>query len=127
MEAHTTCGKLVLDLDKILVEKKLELDGKERDLELRTGALAEAQAWGHNPQDNHDKSVEFVELWWLLWDAEVDHAFETSWLAALVEDVSQVLENLGMPPIPGIPPGSTYGQRHPGGGGCDPGAREGGI
>jgi hypothetical protein len=44
MEAHTAHGTLELDLNKILAEKKVELDGKERDLELRATALAEAQA-----------------------------------------------------------------------------------
>jgi hypothetical protein len=33
----------------------------------------------------------------------VDHVIEASQLAALVGGVSQVLENLGMPPISGIP------------------------
>jgi hypothetical protein len=29
MEAHTTHGKLILDLDNILAEKKVELDRRE--------------------------------------------------------------------------------------------------
>jgi hypothetical protein len=29
MEAHTTHGKLILDLEKILAEKKVELDRRE--------------------------------------------------------------------------------------------------
>jgi hypothetical protein len=97
MEAHTAHGMLELDLNKILAEKKVELDGKERDLELRATALAEAQAWGHNPQHNHDEPMEFVEPRRHLWDVEASR------LAALVKDVSQVLENLGMPPITGNP------------------------
>jgi hypothetical protein len=47
--------------------------------------------------------MEFVELQRLLQDVEVDHAIEASPLAALVVDVSQVLENLGMPPTQWIP------------------------
>jgi hypothetical protein len=88
MEAHTTLGRLILDLDKILAEKKVELDRKEWDLELRVAALAKAHAWGLNCQDNHDKLMEFFELWRLLWDIKADRAIKASRLAALVGDVS---------------------------------------
>jgi hypothetical protein len=84
-------------------ERKEEHDGRERDLELHMGALAEAQARGLYPQDNHDKLTEFVELHGLLWDTEVDHIIDADRLATLVRDVSMVLEDLGMSPIPGIP------------------------
>jgi hypothetical protein len=47
--------------------------------------------------------MEFIELRQLLWDIKGNHAIEDSWLAAQVGDVSQVLENLGMPPILGMP------------------------
>jgi hypothetical protein len=47
--------------------------------------------------------MEFVKPQWLLRDIEADHAIEASPLAALVRDVSQALENLGMPSILGIP------------------------
>jgi hypothetical protein len=47
--------------------------------------------------------MEFIELWWFLRDVEVDHAIEVRRLATLLGDVSQVLENLGMPAILGIP------------------------
>jgi hypothetical protein len=78
MEAHTAHSKHILDLNKILVEMKVELDGRERDLELRTTALAEAQARGLNPRDNHGELMEFIELWQLLWDVEVDRAIKAS-------------------------------------------------
>jgi hypothetical protein len=47
--------------------------------------------------------MEFVELQRLLWDVEVDRVVEAGRLATLVRDVSQVMENLSMPPISGIP------------------------
>jgi hypothetical protein len=42
MVAHTTRAKHSLDLDKMLGEKKVELDGREHDLNLREAMLAEA-------------------------------------------------------------------------------------
>jgi hypothetical protein len=51
IEAHITRNKHVLILNKMLGEKRVELDERERDLELRTVALAEAQAQGLNPRD----------------------------------------------------------------------------
>jgi hypothetical protein len=36
IEAHTDCGKLVLNLDKMLEEKRVDLDEREQDLELRS-------------------------------------------------------------------------------------------
>jgi hypothetical protein len=65
--------------------------------------LAEAQSRGINPRDNCDELMEFIELRWLLQDIKVDRITEAGRLGALVREVSQVLENLGMPPIPGIP------------------------
>jgi hypothetical protein len=47
--------------------------------------------------------MEFVELQRLLRDVEVDRVVEAGRLATLVRDVSQVMENLSMPPISGIP------------------------
>jgi hypothetical protein len=44
MEAHIACAKHSLGLDKMLGEKKVELDGRERDLSLREAALPEAQS-----------------------------------------------------------------------------------
>jgi hypothetical protein len=58
---------------------------------------------------------------------EVDRIVDASWLAALVRDVSKVLEDLGMYPIPGIPLGHAHSRRHPGGSGRHPRAREGGL
>jgi hypothetical protein len=72
-------------------------------MELHAVTLAEAHAWGLNPQDNHDKLTEFIELRGLLQDVEVDHVVEAGRLATLVRDVSKVLEDLGMSPIPRIP------------------------
>jgi hypothetical protein len=53
-------------------EKRDELDEWECDLELCKVVLAEAQAHGLNPQDNHDELTEFVELRRCLRDIEVD-------------------------------------------------------
>jgi hypothetical protein len=47
--------------------------------------------------------MEFIKLWRLLRDFEVDRVIKAGWLATLVRDVSQVLANLGTPPIPEIP------------------------
>jgi hypothetical protein len=103
MEAHTARSKDILDLSKILTEKKVELDGREQYLELCTALLAEAQPHRVNPRDNHDELMEFIELQRLLRDVEVDCVIEASRLAALVGDASQVLENLGMPLSRGSP------------------------
>jgi hypothetical protein len=46
MAAHTTRAKHSLDLDKTMGEKKVELDGRERGLELHEAVLAEAQTQG---------------------------------------------------------------------------------
>jgi ribosomal protein L16 Arg81 hydroxylase len=70
MAAHTARAKHSLGLDKMLGEKKVELNGKERDLVLREAVLAEAQTRGLNPQDNLDDLMESIELWRLLQDAE---------------------------------------------------------
>jgi hypothetical protein len=72
IEAHTTHDKLILNLDKILGEKMVELNERERDLELRTMVLVESQAWGLNPRDHHDELMEFINLRWLLRDVEAD-------------------------------------------------------
>jgi hypothetical protein len=77
MEAHTAHAKHSLDLDKMMGEKKVKLDERERgDLGLREATLVEAQSLGLNPQDNHEELMEFVELWKLLKGAEVDHVTE---------------------------------------------------
>jgi hypothetical protein len=62
MEVHTTHAKHSLGLDKMLGEKKVELDGRERDLNLLAAALVEAQSRGLNPWDNHEELMEFIEL-----------------------------------------------------------------
>jgi hypothetical protein len=49
---HTARAKHSLSLDKMSVEKKVELDGRERDLNLCEVTLAEAQSRGLNPQDD---------------------------------------------------------------------------
>jgi hypothetical protein len=84
------------------------------------------QARGLNPLDTHDELMEFVKLRGLLWDAEVGCVIEVIQLVTLVRDVSKVLEDFGMS-YPLDPSRSAHGRRHLGGGGCDPGAREGGI
>jgi hypothetical protein len=103
MEAHTTPAKYSLDLDKMLGEKKVEINGRERDLGLREAVLVEAQSWELNPQDNHEQLMEFIDLRKLLKEAEVEHIADTGRLAILARDVSKVLLDLGMPPIPRIP------------------------
>jgi hypothetical protein len=42
-EAHTSYAKHSLGLDKMLGEKKVEQDSKERDVDLSEAVLAEAQ------------------------------------------------------------------------------------
>jgi hypothetical protein len=103
MEVHTTRAKRSLGLDKILGEKMVKLDGRERDLGLLEATLVEKQSWGLNHQDNREELMEFVELWRLLKDVEAARVTKAGWLAILVRDVSKVLVDLGMPPIPGIP------------------------
>jgi hypothetical protein len=103
LATHTTRAKHSLGLDKMLGENKVELDGRERDLDLCEAMLAEAQNRGLNPRENRDELMEFVELRRLLQDIEVNRVIEAVWLVTLVRDVSKVLEDLGMPPIQGIP------------------------
>jgi hypothetical protein len=100
MEAHTAHTKLSLDLDKMLVEKKIELDGRERDLGLREAVLIEAQSQGLNPWDDHEELMEFIKVWKLLHYAKVERIAKAGQLA---RDVLKVLVDLGMPPILGIP------------------------
>jgi oligoendopeptidase F len=76
MAAHTARAKHSLGLDKMLGEKKVELNGKERDLVLREAVLAEAQTRGLNPQDNLDDLMESIELRRLLQDAEADRVID---------------------------------------------------
>jgi hypothetical protein len=103
IQAHTDCSNQVLDLDRMLGERKEKLDRKERDLELSAAVLAEAQAQGLNPRDNHDELMEFLVLCRLLWDAEVGYVIEVGRLVTLARGVSKVLEDLHMPLVPGIP------------------------
>jgi hypothetical protein len=86
-----------------LSEKKVELDRRERDLNLHKAALAEAQSRGLSPRDNREELMELIELRRLLQDTEVDHVAEAGRLAILLRGVSMVLVDLGMPPIPGSP------------------------
>jgi hypothetical protein len=108
MVAHIARAKHSLDLDKMLGEKKVELDGREQDLDLCEVALTEAQTRGLNPPDDHEELMEFVELQRLLQDAEANHVTEVGRLAILVRDVSKVLVDLGMP-HPKDSSGSTHG------------------
>jgi hypothetical protein len=62
MAAHTYHAKHSLGLDKILGEKKVKLDGREQDLELREVALVEAQTQGLNPRGHCNELMEFVDL-----------------------------------------------------------------
>jgi hypothetical protein len=96
-------AKHSLGLNKMMGEKKVELNGRERDLNLREAVLVEAQTQGLNPQDNNDEPMEVVDLQRLLQDVEAYHIAEAGRLSTLVRDVSNVLEDLGMPPVSGIP------------------------
>jgi hypothetical protein len=102
MAAHTTCAKHSLGLNMMLGEKKVELNGREWDLNMREAVLTEAQTQGINPWDNHEELIEFIELWRLLHDAKVDCVTEDGRLMMLVRDVFKVLVDLAMPPILGI-------------------------
>jgi hypothetical protein len=70
IEAHTTHAKQSLGLDKMLGEKKVLLDRRERDHSLCEVVLAEVQTQGLNPWDNHKELMEFIELRRLLRDGE---------------------------------------------------------
>jgi hypothetical protein len=99
MEVHKVHARHSLGLDKMLGEKKVQLDGREQDLDMHEAALMEALSRGLHPQDNCEELMEFVELWRHLKEAEVECIAEAGWLAILVRDVSKVLVDLGMPPI----------------------------
>jgi hypothetical protein len=103
MAAHTTYAKHSLGLNMMLGEKKVELNGREWDLNMREAVLTEAQTQGINPWDNHEELIEFIELWRLLHDAMVDCVAKDGRLMMLVRDVSKVLVDLRMPLILGIP------------------------
>jgi hypothetical protein len=102
MEAHTARAKHSFILDKVLGEKKVELNGREWDLGLCEAMLVEAQSPGLNPWDNREELMEFVKLQRLIKDVEVERITKAGRLAILVSDVSEVLVDHGMPPIPGI-------------------------
>jgi hypothetical protein len=46
----------------MLGERKVKLDGRERDLRVHEAALAEAQSRGLNRRDNHKELMEVIEL-----------------------------------------------------------------
>jgi hypothetical protein len=87
----------------MLMEMKVQLNGKERDLNLHEAALVEAQFQGLNPRVNCEELMELVELQRCLEEVEVEHIIQDGRLAILVGDISKVLVDLGMPPIPRIP------------------------
>jgi hypothetical protein len=62
MCTHTSCTKYTLSLDKMLGEKMVMLDGKDRDIAFHEAVLMEAQSRGLNPQDNCEELMEIVEL-----------------------------------------------------------------
>jgi hypothetical protein len=103
MEVQTTCAKHSLGLDRMHGEKKVELDGRKRDLDLHEAALVEAQSGWLNPRDNCEELMEFVVLQKLVKEAKVEHVAEAGRMAILAWDVSKVLVDRGMPPILGIP------------------------
>jgi hypothetical protein len=63
----------------------------------------EAQSRGLNPWNNRKELTELVELRRHLMEAEVERVAEAGQLAVLVRDVSKVMVDPGIPPIPGIP------------------------
>jgi hypothetical protein len=76
MEGHTTCAKNSLGFDKMLGEKKVQLDGREQDLDLRKAVLVEAQSEGLNPRDSCEELMELVVFWRHLKEPEVEHGIE---------------------------------------------------
>jgi hypothetical protein len=48
MEAHTIWAKHSLNFDKMLEEKKFELNEREQDQGFREAVLVEVQSWGVN-------------------------------------------------------------------------------
>jgi hypothetical protein len=62
MAVHTARAKHSLGLDKMLGEKKVELDGRERDIGLCEATIVKAQTQGLNPWVNLDEMMEFIEL-----------------------------------------------------------------
>jgi oligoendopeptidase F len=62
MAAHTARTKHSLSLDKMMGKKKVELNKRERDLNLGEAALAEAQTRRLNPRDNCEEMMEVIEL-----------------------------------------------------------------
>jgi hypothetical protein len=103
MEAHAIHIKHSLCLDKMLGEKKVELEGREQDLDLREVALVEVRFRGLKPQHNHEELMEIIMLWRCLKAVEVERIAEAGQLAILVKDVSKVQVDLGTPPILRIP------------------------
>jgi hypothetical protein len=103
MEAHTTHARHSLSLDKMLGEKKVQLNGREWDLDLHEAALVEEHSQGLNPRDNCEELTKFIEFQRHLKEAKVECVTEAGWLAILVRDVCKVLVDLGMSPILGIP------------------------
>jgi hypothetical protein len=62
MQVHMACTKHTLGLDKMLGEKKVQLDGKEWDLDLHEAVLVEVQSRGLKTQDNREELMELVKL-----------------------------------------------------------------
>jgi hypothetical protein len=58
INSTSTRCKHTLDLDKMLGEKKVQLHGKEGDLDLREVVLAVVQFRGLNPRDNLKEMME---------------------------------------------------------------------
>jgi hypothetical protein len=102
IHAHTTHAMHSLGLNKILGEKRVELDEREQDQGLHEAALEDVRTRGLNPRDHHDELMEFVALRRLLQGVEADRTIEAGRLATLVRDVSKVLEDLGMSLSPKI-------------------------
>jgi hypothetical protein len=93
-----------------MLGEKVFVDKKEWDLDLREVALMEAQARGLKPWDNCEELMDHVELRRHLEEVVVAHITEAGQLTILVRDISKVLVDLGMPPIPRIL--SPRGGRH---------------
>jgi hypothetical protein len=94
MRVHTDPTKHTLGLDKMVWELKVELDKKEQDLALWEAMLTE---------ENWEELMDLIELRRCLDEGEEARIVEAGQVAVLLGDISKVLVDLGMPPIPRIP------------------------
>jgi hypothetical protein len=94
MEVHTTRNKITLGLYKMLGEKKVQLDGREWDLDLHEATLVESQFHGLNSQDNCEGLMKLIELWRHLKEVEVDSVAEAGHLVILTADILDAVNTI---------------------------------